>query len=337
MTSILKGESLPFEEQSASPETDPDDSSDLASNSIASSSSSSSDDNQDHTNISGIRALVAAIDKKHTIKGQESWPPNKAQERKPPPDTEVGLSRDAIKDVVNSLYKIATVIRRPLPSDRHTKSMGIDVHHFAEFDQRYVCDKFPSASSEILARLGKGITRRRQLLKYREFHSSRLQFPVNTQVRRLEIREVQRLKASGNESQAGATDVVVQDDSFNIPDSSQLGPSTKATTFVPPMRTPMVIDEVASVADTSSSYQSTNSGREILRIPPRPRDTMGKELETFECPYCHVLCEITSWQSWKYFLTSQAIQTLFDFELGIIFSEIWSRICAHTPDAQNQP
>ncbi|CZR57585.1 uncharacterized protein PAC_07474 [Phialocephala subalpina] len=236
VTSVVEGESLPFEEQNVASESqlDPDDSSDLASNSIASSGSSSSSDSQiGASNVSFVRALVASIDKKPTITTPETLRPGKAQERKSRPNTEISLSREAIKDILNSLYKIATVIRRPLPSDRNTKSMGIDIHHFAEFDQRYVCESF--------------------LL---QILSSCLDWSPWTQY--------------------------------------------KATTFVAPARAPMVVEEVVSVADTSSSYQSTNSGREILRIPPRPKSLLGEELEIFERLYCHVLCEITSFQSWNF-------------------------------------
>lgn len=301
MTAILKGEILPFEEQQIpfEPESEPDHSSDKYGSSDEYSSSSSSEAGQDHkSGLRNIRALVATIEKKPTITLSNPVQREEGSKRRSQPKTEVDLSQDAVKDIIGSLYKIATVIRRPPPADRHTKSINIDVHHFAEFDQRYVCDKFPSADPEVLARLGKGITRRRQLLKYRDLHSTKLNPPAEA------IGPKQAASAAIYFETVGRpviNPLVGNADKYrdtkSIASGSNLNPSTKATTFVP--QAPIIMEEIQSVADTTSSYQSTLSGHEIIQIPPMPKGLDGEEFETFECPYCHVLCEIQSWQTWK--------------------------------------
>jgi hypothetical protein len=301
VTAILKGEILPFEEQELpfEPESEPGHPSDKYGSSDEYSSSSSSEAGQHHNSgLRSIRALVASIEKKPAITLPNPIQREEGSKRRPQSKTEVDLSQDAVKDIISSLYKIATVIRRPPPADRHIKSIDIDVHHFAEFDQRYVCDKFPSADPEVLARLGKGITRRRQLLKYLDLHSTKLNPPTKA----IEPKQAATAAIYFETAERPVIDPVVGDadkyrDTKSIASGSNLNPSTKATTFVP--QAPIVIEEIQSVADTASSYQSTLSGHEIIQIPPRPKGLDGEELDSFECPYCHVLCEIQSWQMWK--------------------------------------
>lgn len=295
VTAILKGEILPFEQQQLPSKSEPEP--DYSSDEYL--SSSSSEAGQDHTSsLRNIRALVASIDKKPAITLPNPIQREEGPERKSRPTTEVRLSQDAVKDIVGSLYKIATVIRRPPPADRHTKSIDIDVHHFAEFDQRYVCDKFPSADPEVLTRLGKGITRRRQLLKYCDLHNTKLNPPAKA----VEPMQSATANIDFRPAERPTLDPLVENadeyrDTKSAESQSYIHPSTKATTFVP--QAPIVLEEIQSIADTASSYQSTMSGHEIIRIPPRPKGLDGKELETFECPYCHVLCEIQNWQTWK--------------------------------------
>jgi hypothetical protein len=289
---LLHGARLPFEEQdtSAASEIESDVSSlqdDLSGES--SGSDSDEDGGKMGMNLKKIRGVIDAMALKPSITFSEPKLPMEAKEHSEitNPTTEMGHIRLAIKDIVTSLYKLAVVIRRPLPSDRHEKSMKINVQHFAEFDHRYVCDKFPEADPEIIARLGRGITRRRQLLKYRELHNERMQLPVKPKPT-----EPSTAPSAGVEMNLR----FLQDTKSKV-SSSNLNPSTQATTFVP--KNPIVIEEVQSVADTASSYQSTLSGQEVISIPPRPRGPDGEELEELECPYCHVLCEIKSSNAWK--------------------------------------
>ena len=302
MTSILNGESLPFDEQE-----DPlalgseiHDGSDHTESSDDSSESSSSDGSGGGgASLRNIRTLVANISQRPTITSSErpGLVPAETMERHHESNTEVGQAREAIKDIVTSLYKISTVIRRPLPSDRHIKSTQTNVQHFADFDQRYVSDKFPTANVELLARLGRGITRRRQLLAYHELHTKRLNIAAKvassayTETTLIELDRVPDISTKID------TAPLIQSTPSQAPDTEFI-PSTKATTFVP--RSPMFVEEIQSIADTTSSYQSTASSQEIVVLPPRPRGLDGEELESFECPYCHVLCNISSSNAWKY-------------------------------------
>ncbi|KAH6679400.1 hypothetical protein B0J14DRAFT_296811 [Halenospora varia] len=297
VTLILQGKRIPFERQQVPSEPDLASLSSSQGGDSSDNSSSSDSTDSDHEqglNLRNIQAIVAGIERKPTITLSHPFQPGE-QEHEVPPATEMGQLQEAVIDIVSSLFKIAKVIRRPLPSDRHTQSTKVDVQHFAEFDRRYIDDKFPYADEKIRDRLSKGINRRRQLLKYRELHQQKLQlsFPnpksSNVDTTTNYIAQTDRETSTNKQP--------IPQPTTSKAESSELNPSTRATAFVPGVA--MAMEEIQSVADTTSSYQSTSLGHEVIRIPPRPKGVDGDELGEFECPYCHVLCMIGNEKAWK--------------------------------------
>jgi len=281
-TSLLKGDALPFEVQPVSADSDSElelSSLDGNSSDDSSISHSSTGENDLGEHLRHIKGAVDAISRKSKASLPEPILPITSSDRegKIKFTTELMQVKVAIKDIVTSLYKISMVIRRPLPSDRHVRSTQINVQYFAEYDRRYVCDKFPTAEPEMIDRLSRGVTRRRQILKYRKLHNESIQASITTTAPAM-LSDI-RLKG------------------LSKAPSSHIATSTKATTFVPP--TDMVVEEVQSLADTESSYHSASSEQEVINIPPRPRGPDGEELEEFECPYCYIICEIKSSKAWR--------------------------------------
>ena len=76
--------------------------------------------------------------------------------------------------VVNCLYRLSMSVRNPTGTQRYIKSAHIDTSYYESYDLEYVGQKFPSASRYLAERLGKGISRRRQYLKYRETHAAKI-------------------------------------------------------------------------------------------------------------------------------------------------------------------
>lgn len=85
-----------------------------------------------------------------------------------PERTEIGQLLISIKFTITSLYKLP--LRRPAPIDRLKDRTTDEASCYQPFDVSYVSDKFPRLEAEIATRLGKMITRRRQLLLYRRHH-----------------------------------------------------------------------------------------------------------------------------------------------------------------------
>lgn len=222
------------------------------------------------------------------------------------PDPEVVQLRIAITDILSHLYKLSMFIRRrPVPQDRLTRSAKINVKHFEQFDLGYVQDCFPSAQEWLQKRLAKAITRRRQHLLYNKRHHEHLARP------RPPLRTSSGL--TDPEKRPGifsAPVTVVHNDNKHIPAApsiakltaapvSTLFASTKATDFVPPQNYDDNTEAIDWEGGTQSSYASTLGGKDIIYIPPRPKDVDGLEMTEFECPYCFRIQEIHSSRAWR--------------------------------------
>lgn len=81
----------------------------------------------------------------------------------------------SIKYTVICLYRMP--LRKPAPIDRIKGYDGTDMSLYQHFDVLYIRDKFPAADEPLATRLGKLITRRRQLLEYRRSHNEKLIAP----------------------------------------------------------------------------------------------------------------------------------------------------------------
>lgn len=222
------------------------------------------------------------------------------------PTSEMAQLGQSLKAVVSQLYRIAMVIRRPVPHDRYARSAGIDLAHFEPFDIRYVQDCFPSAAPELQQRLAKGITRRRKLLSYNRRHHQALSRPRLPSYHANGPSEVSQHDESLHltDAENGAEERPMERNQSQVqlsaPGKSAVGWSTKASSFDPPKN---YEDEEADDLDwetrTESSYASTFAGHDQIRIPPRPKNPDGAELSQFECPFCFRIVEIRSPRGWK--------------------------------------
>lgn len=177
----------------------------------------------------------------------------------------------SLKLTITSLYKIP--IRRPAPVerlDRWVKTSSNETSLWEHYDFIRVRDIFNQADENLLRRLGRMNTRRRLLLQYRQTHNERLKQDIG------DSREV----ISDNKS--------IQD--------------SQATTFKPPTHHFDFATEnfeMQSFSDSLSSFATTQMGEELPAFPSPPKGPSGEELEDFICPYCCVICHITSSHDWE--------------------------------------
>lgn len=210
---------------------------------------------------------------------------------------------ESIKLAVTCLYRLP--IRKPAPLDRVKNSSSIDWILYQRFDVLYVRDKFPNLQLQAATRLGKMITRRRQLLHYREDHKQKLE------VTRAQPKVNFHSKTPLQSSSIKADPHVASEDRTNRLASSQAASShfslqSKATTTRPGNIESIVFDEniqtslAPSVAESKSSVASSYAGRDLrIVVPPRPMDENGQELDQFECPYCLIAKSINNDHRWK--------------------------------------
>ena len=194
-------------------------------------------------------------------------------------------------------------IRRPAPAerlDRLAKASFNETSLYEHFDVMYVRDVFNKADQKLVLRLGRMITRRRQLLQYRQAHNERLKREMDDSKEQMDksnsyvILDMQIISTS-IPSTTTPTQILALD--------SKSKQGSRATTFKPPNYPFDSEDtknfEVHSLPDTVSSFASTRTGKERLAVPSRPKGPNGKDLEDFICPYCCVSCHITTSHRWK--------------------------------------
>jgi hypothetical protein len=225
------------------------------------------------------------------------------------PTAEMPRLVESIKFTIACLYRIP--IRKPAPLDRLKHKTSLDSSCYQHFDVLYIKDKFPELHSDAVARLGKMITRRRQILYYREAHKQNLDVvrvqpnvtpepkPVPTTF------AIEDGNATGNDTSSNATPSRL---ALSQVASSHFTLRSKATLVRPGEFSFAVTQEpvdlsalyAPSVAESKSSMASSYAGKDLrIDVPPRPKNDYGQELEWFECPYCFLTKNITNERKWK--------------------------------------
>ncbi|KAK0732477.1 hypothetical protein B0T21DRAFT_196440 [Apiosordaria backusii] len=206
-----------------------------------------------------------------------------------------------IKYTVICLYRLP--LRRPAAVDRAkwvTDELG-DVSLFQHFDILYVKDKFPNAQTALLERLGKLISRRRLLLKYRTTHAQKLRLVASSRTEPQVHRQPEPVESPPtHEAPARWKGKQPMNISSSLSTSDRLTTRTKASFL---KRDEDIIDPrqlyAPSVASSRLSAASTYTTSQDLHFPPRPTDDEGEPLTHFECPYCGITQYITSSQAWE--------------------------------------
>jgi hypothetical protein len=170
----------------------------------------------------------------------------------------------ALGDVVDCLYQISLLIRKPARHDRLLRyDSGIGAA-FTPWDRGHVSSKFPNADSITIDRLGAAITKRRMLLKYRERHYQKLAHGLDSAI---ESRE----------------------------DEKSLGLShTLATDF---KEVAVETSDAASATGASqTSYAKSLEGGGDITVPLPPKESENQR--EFLCPYCFIVITVKDRRDW---------------------------------------
>jgi hypothetical protein len=196
---------------------------------------------------------------------------------------------ELIHFVISCLWKLP--IRRPVPLDRIKDRATAEIADFYPFDLMHVKNKFPVIHERLAARLAKMISRRRQLMRYRERHTDALQG------HRLETRRriIAAIYDEDDKSDRGAPSLWA---------STRYTHDTKATTLKIDMhaRQPAGRSTVysPSIATSISSTGSNQSDVEMsIHIPKRPKGGTDDASKQFICPYCRVPQSIATDRRWR--------------------------------------
>ncbi|KAF3175554.1 hypothetical protein EYR41_008921 [Orbilia oligospora] len=270
---LLKGERVPWEDltrESTEPENPKDDTQDTKPPQSESDDDTEEDSPWDFssddvsTNGDSPDDYVGGndISRRSTVSGIVNIHGPNARTRTDFPAGEMAQIRHAIQTTISSLYALPT--RKAVIQDRLRGELPEEVTSFEDLDILYVKDKFPElakSSPEVATRLGKLMTRRREILHSRKNRGSRqLQPSVSTMLKPTGHLEgpIKGLRNSGL---------------FEPLEYTPLVPSTLASALLP---------EDLEVA-----------------VPRRPLGENGEELETFVCPYCCTVQEIKWEREWR--------------------------------------
>ncbi|KAL8952125.1 MAG: hypothetical protein Q9222_001937 [Ikaeria aurantiellina] len=184
------------------------------------------------------------------------------------PQSEIQQLRRSVGTIINCLFQMSMLVRKPARHDLRMASHIADVAHFEPFDHAHVRDKYPQADDIIISRLGRAITRRRKYLKFRERHATKLKQGINNAVG-----EHTETKATS----AGAlSDTVVTDaPSRNIDFQENASDS--------------------GISETSYAPTLMSGGNITIPAPPQA----SQQGQPFECPYCRFVITAQSTPSWN--------------------------------------
>ncbi|KAL8723101.1 MAG: hypothetical protein Q9181_007356 [Wetmoreana brouardii] len=181
------------------------------------------------------------------------------------PQTETQRLRRNIAKIINCLFEMSILVRKPAQYDIRVGSRQDDVTEYEWADQRHVKDKFPRADERLTLRLARAITRRRKYLKYRERHAAKLRQGIDD--------GAQGALHSGSEvlSETVATDIRNSNLDFD--------------------------DKLSDLGFTQTSYASTLLSGDHFTIPAPPK--ASHDGAPFECPYCYFVIIVKSRSSWN--------------------------------------
>lgn len=178
--------------------------------------------------------------------------------------TELQQLHEELVNIIDCLYQLSMLIRKPAQHDLFVGSRMGDKAEFEFYDKEHVRNLHPRADEQISQRLGRAITRRRKYFNYRERHHKKLEEGIE------DVQDIQRTTTGIEMSETVATDFKIHDIDFEETSSN------------------------SGMSLTSYAPSLIDGGR--VTIPPPPKGSVGGK--PFECPYCFFVIEIKNTRSW---------------------------------------
>ncbi|KAL7923318.1 hypothetical protein ACQKWADRAFT_60302 [Trichoderma austrokoningii] len=178
------------------------------------------------------------------------------------PATEMDQIAQGVADVVHCLLSLSVALRNPAPHDRFAASVPKEELVYEYFDIQHVQDKFQTMDGLLAQRLGHANSMRRQYFKYRESHHLKLAHGLDP-----------------NDEGDGKSTI-----------ASSIPGHAKNAGF-DPILSAIDEDAISNAGISQTSFASSLSNTERLRVPPLPKSA---EHGPFECPYCFMIITATN-------------------------------------------
>ncbi|KXX82782.1 hypothetical protein MMYC01_200765 [Madurella mycetomatis] len=209
---------------------------------------------------------------------------------------------DVTSECIRGLLRISILIRKATPRDRFSKALQATSNttrpFLDQFDIGHVAERYPKLKREesrwLCERLGRAITKRRQLLRYLRDHRSRVAggpgWSEDTEEEEVgeSILAKNVFVVLGDAAGRSAHSAAVTRTGGTSEGAPTL-PSTKASTLDVAKLGLLKIGEpekedTRSYVSASSSFHMAGSGDATLRLPTLAEVSKGEAM--FECPFC---------------------------------------------------
>ena len=181
------------------------------------------------------------------------------------PARELAGLHEELVSIVDSLYLMSVLVRRPARHDILVDRDPENVAKFKPYDIRHAEEKFPHADRGLVCKLGAANTQRRKHLDYLKRHHAKLGKAVEN--------------LGGNQS-----DGAISEMSGTIATELEIQNDNEAETF-------------SDAGMSQTSYATSLGTGEGLTIPAPPKGS--KDGSPFECPYCFHMIKIQHHGEWK--------------------------------------
>lgn len=173
----------------------------------------------------------------------------------------------SINKTITCLLRLSMAFQNPFPHDIFVRSKHTDTSYFEEHDINHVKEKFPTMNPDLAERLGRGISYRRQYFKYREAHHTSISADPGD--------------GEGDDRSTLASSIpnMFMDDKI----------LTENIGIVDD-------DERSNSVCTHTSFATFDADSGHTKVPPLPA---AAEDGPFECPFCHMMIQASSRDSWK--------------------------------------
>ena len=189
------------------------------------------------------------------------------------PKTEVQELQEGLVTIIDCLFQMSMLVRKPKPHDLRLGSKDPEVAAFEPYDYNHVRKKYPRADDALVIRLSNAITLRRKHLKYRERHAMKL---------KQGIENVGQVVHSLQDVQEGGT----------VREGTEI-----ANTVATYIRSDVFDATASDLGVWQTSYDTpTPVGGGNITIPPAPKSSLRGV--PFECPYCFYVITDSGSRSW---------------------------------------
>lgn len=188
-------------------------------------------------------------------------------------DSELTQIMMDIIDIIDCLFRLSISVQNPAPHDRLTAATYTDTSFYEAIDIEHVRAKYGAATEELLERLGKANSHRRQYFKYRDAHHQKLALG---------------LEQAQTNLQAGQSTVA-----SSIPQHMK---TTDTNEGIAASLDVLEEDQRSDTGYSQTSYTTSTAASERLRVPKIPE---AHSRGPFECPFCFMMISVSTTYAWK--------------------------------------